>query len=153
MMKKGVNPGRWRCVTLTWVHGAGTRLAPFPNANLFVRYTSAGAIGTALHYAIFLALLQVAPTAIVPASTTGAFFGAGTNYWLNRRYSFASTRPHREALPRFAAVAVFGLALNALAMSVLARFIPPLHPLMAQAAATALVLLAGFCLNRYWTFA
>lgn len=152
-MKKGENTNRWRRVALTGAHGADARLHPFTHAKLLFRYASVGAIGTALHYAIFLALLQVAPTAIVLASTTGAFFGACINYWLNRHYSFTSTRPHREALPRFAVVALFGLALNALAMTVLANFIPPLHPLIAQVAATAMVLLTGFCLNRYWTFA
>lgn len=83
VMEKGEAPECWRNVTLTGACGAEARLNLFTHATLFFRYASAGAIGTALHYAIFLALLQVAPTAIVPASTTGASFGAGVNYGLN----------------------------------------------------------------------
>lgn len=63
-----VNQGRWRA-PLTGGRGSGVRLISATNANLLFRYASAGGGGTVRHYAIFLALLQVAPTSIVQAST------------------------------------------------------------------------------------
>ena len=42
----------------------------------------------------------------VAASTLGAIAGALVNYSLNHRFTFASDKAHRQALPRFAVVAV-----------------------------------------------
>ena len=116
----------------------------------FHRYAGAGALGTALHYLVLLGWLWVAPTAAVAATTAGALLGAGANYWLNHRYSFASRRAHRTAAPRFAVVAAAGVLLNGL---VVAALVPSIPVLPAQLSATGAVLLSGFVLNRYWTFA
>jgi putative flippase GtrA len=117
----------------------------------FVRYAGAGAIGTGAHYAVLIALVQLAGTGAVAASTVGAVAGALVNYGLNHRYTFASRRAHAQALPRFAAVALAGIALNALVLAAtLAAFDPPY--LVAQVVATAAVLLAGYVANRAWTF-
>ena len=88
----------------------------------FVRYAGAGAIGTALHYAMLIGLVQLARIDAVAASTAGAIAGAIVNYALNHRYTFASDRPHRHALPRFALVAAAGVALNALVMAAVLGF-------------------------------
>jgi putative flippase GtrA len=117
----------------------------------FVRYAGAGAIGTAAHYAVLIALVQLAGIAAVAASTAGAVAGALVNYGLNYRFTFASDKAHVHALPRFAAVALGGIALNALVMAaVLAVFGP--HYLVAQVVATGAVLVAGYVANRAWTF-
>jgi putative flippase GtrA len=117
----------------------------------FVRYAGAGAIGTGAHYAVLIALVQLAGTGAVAASTAGAVAGALVNYGLNHRYTFASRKAHAQALPRFAAVAVAGIALNALVLAAtLAAFDPPY--LVAQVVATGAVLLAGYVANRAWTF-
>jgi putative flippase GtrA len=117
----------------------------------FLRYAGAGAVGTALHYAILVGLVQLARLDAVVASTAGAVAGALVNYALNHRYTFASGRAHREALPRFALVALLGIALNALVMTAVLVLAGP-HYLVAQVAATAAVLAAGFLANRAWTF-
>jgi putative flippase GtrA len=109
-----------------------------------------GGIGTVAHYAIFLAVLGLAPTAVLVASTAGATVGASVNYWLNHRYSFASQCAHREAFPRFALVAGARLVANWAVMAALTLASVPAIP--AQVFASGGVLLTGFLLNRNWTF-
>jgi len=86
----------------------------------------------------------------VAASTAGAIVGAGINYFLNHRFTFASEQSHRRALPRFAAVAAAGVVLNALVLAAVLALAP--HYLVAQVVATLAVLLAGYLVNRTWTF-
>jgi putative flippase GtrA len=117
----------------------------------FIRYAGAGAIGTAAHYAVLLALVQGMQAGVVAASTTGAIAGAGINYALNHRFTFASRESHRRALPRFAAVAAAGIVLNALVLAGLLALAGP-HYLIAQVIATLAVLVAGYLANRAWTF-
>jgi len=117
----------------------------------FLRYAGAGTIGTALHYAVLIALVQLARLDAVVASTAGAVAGALVNYVLNHRFTFASEKPHMRSLPRFALVAVGGVALNAAVMATVLYLAGP-HYLLAQVAATGAVLAAGFLANRAWTF-
>jgi putative flippase GtrA len=117
----------------------------------FLRYAGTGAIGTALQYAILIALVQLARVDAVVASTAGAVGGAIVNYALNHRYTFGSDRPHRQALPRFALIAAAGVVLNALVMAAVLGVAGP-HYLVAQVTATATVLAAGYLANRKWTF-
>ena len=72
-----------------------------------------GRSAPALHYAVLIALVQLARADPVAASTAGAVCGALVNYALNHRFTFASGKSHATALPRFALVAVAGIALNA----------------------------------------
>jgi putative flippase GtrA len=117
----------------------------------FLRYAGAGAAGTALHYAILVALVQLAGIGAVVALTVGAIGGALVNYRLNHQFTFASDKAHAHALPRFAVVAIAGIALNAVALAALLAFVTS-HYLVAQVAATGIVLVAGFLANRAWTF-
>ncbi|MEW6118588.1 MAG: GtrA family protein [Pseudomonadota bacterium] len=117
----------------------------------FSRFGAVGAIGTAAHYALFLVLVEGAGTDPVAASTAGALLGALVNYVLNRRYTFRSARRHREALPRFLAVAGAGLVLNAGLMLLLVDGLG-MHYLPSQVIATLGVLFWNFTANRLWTF-
>jgi putative flippase GtrA len=121
-----------------------------PAASQFARYGLAGAVGTALHYAALVGLVQFAQFPAVAASTAGAVAGAVVNYALNHRWTFASPQGHTRALPRFAAVALAGIALNAVVMAMLIG--SGAHYLAAQVVATGLVLVAGYFANRAWTF-
>ena len=85
------------------------------------------------------------------ASTTGFTLSAALNYSLNRRYTFRSSRAHRQALPRFAITALLGLALNA-AFIWVGHDLLGLHYLLAQMIATLLTLAFNFFLNLLWTF-
>jgi putative flippase GtrA len=85
------------------------------------------------------------------ATTLGFATGAVVNYFLNFRFTFQSSRPHRQALPRFLTVAAGGMLLNggivALGVDVLR-----LHYLIPQVCATGVVVLGTFLVNRVWTF-
>jgi putative flippase GtrA len=124
--------------------------APPPSRPQFLRYAGAGAIGTALHYAMLITLVQLARVDAVAASTAGAVAGALVNYVLNHRFTFASEKPHARALPRFALVSAAGVALNAAVMAGVLAVVP--RYLVAQVVATGVVLVAGFVANRTWTF-
>ena len=117
----------------------------------FISYAGTGAVGTAVQYAVLIALVQLASVPAVVASTAGALVGALINYVLNHRFTFASRRAHRMALPRFFAIAVVGVLLNAAMMAAILAMVPA-HYLLAQVAATVVVLLVGFLANRKWTF-
>ncbi|MCA1926054.1 MAG: GtrA family protein [Thiobacillus sp.] len=117
----------------------------------FARFGAIGAVGTLTHYALLLALVQAAGVDAVAASALGAAAGAGVNYALNYRYTFRSARRHREALPRFLAIAAAGLALNTFLMWLLVEGLR-LHYFAAQLVATAGVLGWNFLANRHWTF-
>jgi putative flippase GtrA len=116
----------------------------------FLRYASAGAVGTALQYATLVLLVQAQWAGPVTASTVGAIGGALVNYLLNHRFTFASERAHAHALPRFAAVALAGIVVNALVVGALVG--AGVHYLAAQVVATGAVLVAGYAANRAWTF-
>src|SRR5262245_55031785 len=120
------------------------------SAPQFLRYAGAGAIGTALHYAMLITLVQLARVDAVVASTAGAVGGALVNYVLNHRFTFASDKPHARTLPRFVLVSAAGVALNAAVMAGVLAVVP--HYLVAQVVATGAVLVAGFVANRTWTF-
>jgi putative flippase GtrA len=122
-----------------------------PPPRQFLRYAGAGAFGTICHYAVLIVLVKALGAGALVASTAGAVAGALVNYVLNYHYTFSSNRAHSMALPRFGAVALVGIGLNALVMAVLTEQIK-VHYLLAQVAATLCVLAAGFLLNRKWTF-
>ena len=117
----------------------------------FLRYAGAGAIGTSVHFAVLVAAVQLAGIGAIAGSTAGAVAGALVNYVLNYRFTFASRRAHRLALPRFSIVSVGGIVLNAAVIAATLRYVQP-HYVIAQAIATACVLCTGFLVNRKWTF-
>jgi putative flippase GtrA len=86
----------------------------------------------------------------VRASAIGFVGSACLNYFANHRFTFASAESHARAGPKFAVLASLGLALNSeiLALLIGAGF----HYMVAQAAATVLVLLWNFVGNSLWTF-
>jgi len=118
----------------------------------FVRYAAVGAIGTLFHFAtlsVCVELLRMSPT---NGSLVGAVVGALLNYVLNYHLTFASQQSHRVTMPRFLAVAAFGVLLNGGVVKIMTESMH-LHYLVAQAFATIIVLGCGFVLNKIWTFA
>jgi putative flippase GtrA len=110
-----------------------------------------GAVGTAAHYLLLVALVEAAGLAVVPASAAGFCLGATVNYLMNRTLVFRSARAHREALPRFMLVALTGLAWNALLMALLTGA-AGLPYLVAQILTTGLLVFWHYMVNAAWTF-
>lgn len=115
-------------------------------------YTLIGGLATAVHYLVLVALVELADIGAGLAAATGATCGALAAYAGNRRFTFASEAAHARALPRFLLVAALGAATSAALVTAGTAWFG-LHYLLPQAVATALVLLAGFTVNRRWTFA
>jgi putative flippase GtrA len=117
----------------------------------FVNFTGVGFISATGHYGLLIALVQLAGVAAVPASAAGALLGAWINYSVNYHFTFRSSKRHREAVPKFAAVAAIGLVLNTIFMWVGVELIGA-HYLLSQLVTTGLVLIWSFAGNRFWTF-
>ena len=113
----------------------------------FVMYGGAGAVGTAAHFMVLFATLHLLGP--VAASTLGAIVGCVINYFLARQYVFASTTSCARSLPRFASVAIVGIAINAMIIN---AFVGVLPIALSQVVASGTVLLLGYTLNKRWTF-
>lgn len=120
-------------------------------ARQFVNFTGVGFVSAIGHYGLLIVLVQIAGVAAVPASAAGALLGAWINYTLNYRFTFRSSKRHREAVLKFALVATVGLVLNTVFMWVGVELIGA-HYLLSQIVTTGLVLIWSFAGNRYWTF-
>lgn len=117
----------------------------------FVRYVVVGALGTVVHYSVLVGAVEFVGVEPTRATVAGAIAGAIVNYLLNYHLTFSSEAPHVRTIPKFAAVAALGVALNAFGMHLL-RERAGLHYLVAQLISTFAVLLLGFLANREWTF-
>lgn len=117
----------------------------------FLRFAAVGAVGTAAHYALLLALVELVGVDPVIGSVAGFVLGALVNYTLSRSLVFASDRAHIEALPRFLTVAGTGLCWNALLMYVFVDWVGA-HYLLAQVITTGLLLVWHYVGNALWTF-
>jgi putative flippase GtrA len=107
--------------------------------------------GTVAHYTALILLVQLGGAEPVAASTFGAAVGAVVNYWLNHRFTFRSTVPHRRAFIRFMVVAVAGMIINAATLFAAVHLLG-LHYLLGQVAATGVAFVGTYELNRRWTF-
>lgn len=116
------------------------------------RYTAVGIAATAVHYATLIAAIEFFSMPSAPAAALGAILGAFTAYAGNRRYTFASAKAHRQALPMFLLVAALSAILSASLVWLLSMHLG-IHYLAAQAVASITMLVAGYALNKRWTFA
>lgn len=117
----------------------------------FVRYSLVGSLATLVHYLVLVALIERAGTNAGLSAAVGATCGALAGYAGNRRFTFFSRAPHRQALPRFVLVAAGGAIVNGTIVWTGTELLR-LHYLVPQVVATVLILVAGFALNRSWTF-
>ena len=116
-----------------------------------IRFTLVGGIGTAAHYAVLILLVSGLLIHPVIGSTAGFLVGMVVNYLLNRHFTFASQRSHREAFWRFGTVALAGMIINTAMMTLLTVSLE-YHYLLAQVLATILTLSWNFFGSRYWVF-
>lgn len=118
----------------------------------FIRFAGIGGVCTALQYLILVLLVTFLHVHPVLASTAGYLLSALLNYQLNRIYTFQSEAAHLHAFPRFFAIALVGLLLNAAVLGFMVSILS-LHYMFGQIIATAVTLVWNFLANRTWTFA
>jgi putative flippase GtrA len=117
----------------------------------FSYFAAVGVIATSVHYGLLIGLVEIFGVSAVPAALAGFCAGGTVSYLLNRRHVFRSTRPHEEAVTRFALVAIVGFGLTYLFMSF---FVQTAHIpyLLAQVVTTGIVMFWNFTAHKIWTF-
>jgi putative flippase GtrA len=115
-----------------------------------MRYAAVGLLATAAHYGLLVAGVEGFAWAAWLGSGLGAVLGAQVAFFGNRRFTFGHSGAAAPAWWRFQATAALGAVLGM--VMVAAGVALSLHYLLAQAAATLLVLLVTFVVNRQWSF-
>lgn len=120
--------------------------------NQFLRFALAGTTATVTTYAVLIVGVEGLHINAVTASVAGYVLGIVVNYILNYRYTFGSDQHHHVVIPKFLAVMVVGMFINA---GVMYAGINGLgfHYMLAQLVAVAVVLMLSFTANRLWAFA
>jgi putative flippase GtrA len=118
----------------------------------FTAFFGVGLVAAIVHYGLLVALVEGAAAHPVPATLAGYIAGGLVSYALNRRHTYASDRPHREATWRFALVALVGFLLtwgfmHAFTVWLAGPYLP------AQLVTTGIVMLWSFLAHKAWTFA
>lgn len=117
----------------------------------FAAFFGVGVAAAVAHYGLLIGLVEGWGFDPVPATLAGYVAGGLVSYALNRRLTYASDRPHREAGWRFAVVAVVGFLITGALMHVFTRwFAVPYLP--AQFVTTGVVLFWSFFAHKLWTF-
>ena len=119
--------------------------------NEFLRFASVAVVGMTVHFTVLVTLVEFAGARALAASAIGFLLGAICNYFLNYHITFKSSKQHRDAMPKFLTVAVSGLALNTVVMTVTLETAQWSYQ-SAQIVAIVFVLVSNFTFNRVWTF-
>lgn len=114
-----------------------------------VRFAAVGGGATGLQFVLLLLFVELLRLEKVGASAAAFAISAGFNYWLNYHFTFASNLSHTRTLPKFALVALVGLAINTGSFAALLLI---LHYLPAQVIATGITLLSNFTLHQFWIY-
>jgi putative flippase GtrA len=114
------------------------------------RFLLVGGMATALQFLLLTLFVELELLDEVPASAAAYFLSAIANYLANYHLTFASKRPHRETLPRFAATAALGLGINTLVFALVFWLLH--YYLLAQVIATGVTLVCNFLLHKFWIY-
>ena len=118
----------------------------------FVLYALVGCAATLVHYAVLIALVELASVGAALAAFIGALIGACTGFMLNYKLTFSNTQvPVQHALTRFMVTAAAGAVASSAIVWACVHLIG-WHYLLAQATATVLLLLITYQINRRWSF-
>ncbi|MFC6633683.1 GtrA family protein [Microbulbifer taiwanensis] len=115
----------------------------------FVRFAAVGAAATLVQFLLLASLVEILSTQAVIASAASYLTSAGINYWLNYRFTFSSNISHWRTLPKFALVAMIGLAVNTCSFALLVLVF---HYIPAQCVATGITLFSNFALHQLWIY-
>lgn len=121
-------------------------------ARQFAAFFGVGVAAAVVHYGLLVALVEGGGFDPVSATLAGYIVGGLVSYALNRRHTYESSRPHREATWRFAVVAFVGFLLTWGFMHLFVAWLgAPYIP--AQLVTTGIVMLWSFLAHKAWTFA
>jgi putative flippase GtrA len=130
-----------------------TALSPFHHlSRQFAAFFGVGLAAAVAHYGLLILLVEGGGFHPVPATLAGYVAGGLVSYVLNRRHTYRSSRPHREATWRFAVVAFVGFLLTWFLMHAFTVWMGGPY-LPAQVITTGVVMLWSFMAHKIWTFA
>lgn len=116
-----------------------------------VRFVLVGAANTAVGYLTIMLLYYGLGASPVSANVGGYLIGALLSYTLNKKFTFASARPHTEALPRFGLTVVVCFLLNLMVLELcLTAFLLPVA--ISQALAICAYAIAFYFASRFLVF-
>ena len=115
----------------------------------FAKFGVVGISNTVIAYALYALLWDVFGVWYLAASAIGFSVGAINGFVLNSSWTFRGHGEGNSAALRWFVVQGCGLALNEV---LVATFATGLNKLIAQAFATAIVVVITFFANRRWTF-
>jgi putative flippase GtrA len=118
----------------------------------FTAFFGVGLAAAVVHYGLLIALVEGADIDPVPATLAGYVAGGLLSYRLNRKHTYESDRPHREATWRFALVALVGFLVTWFLMHAFTVWLDGPY-LPSQIITTGVVMLWSFMAHRAWTFA
>ncbi len=116
----------------------------------FLRFAAVGAVATSAHFAVMIALVELARVHPVVATVCGFAVGAVVSYSLNRRFTFETRPAYGRGLAKFLAVIAIGALLNAGIVALVIDW--GLHYLVAQVIATLIVLVWNYAGSRLVVF-
>jgi len=116
----------------------------------FLRFAAVGGLATCIHYAILIALVQLAHAPLALSTSVGFTCGSVFSYTLNRRLTFAHQPHFGRGFAKYIAMGLVGLVLNGVLVVGLASKGAPY--LLAQAFATGVVLVWNFVGARFFVF-
>ena len=117
----------------------------------FATFFGVGAVAAIAHYGLLISLVEGYRLDPVPAALAGYVAGGVVSYLLNRRHTYASARPHRQATWRFGVVAAIGFGLTWIGMVLFVRGLAMPY-LVGQLITTGIVLFWSFIAHKLWTF-
>jgi len=123
------------------------------------RLATFGMVGIAAaltHFAVAASLLRFVPAGpgtgpVLLANACGFVVAFFVSYHGQRRWTFRSSRPHGQSLPRYLAVSVTGLAINEAVVALVLRQFAVL-PVVALAAGIGVAAVWTFAVSRSWVF-
>jgi len=123
------------------------------------KFALVGAAGAVIDFAVFNLLRVGLDAPLVAANILSVCCAIASNFYWNRRWTFAEASGRAVTLPltRFVTVSLIGLALNTGLLVLGVRLLPawltePWRANVAKAVAIGLVLIWNYLLNRHWTF-
>lgn len=116
----------------------------------FLRFALVGALASAVHFAILIALKELAHWHPVWATLVGYAVGTVISYTLNRAYTFSVKPGFGVGMAKYAIVICVGAVLNALIVWALVN--ADIHYMLAQVVATGIVMIWNFVGSKLLVF-
>lgn len=116
-----------------------------------MRYAVGGAAAAAVHLGTLAVLVEAVGVPPLAGSVVGFCLAIAVNYTAQYHWVFGSTASHRAAFPRYLAVTLVMLGVNAAVFATVTQ-LTPLHYVAVQAATTGVVVVLNYIANARFTY-